>query len=137
MWQTVQVIEAELQADRFLVLLCKVVSEIKNILHHKHGTPERGQKSTTTAAPCQNHAWASPRAPRRLEGAHIHHRRWKNAGSRLNGAVESVQGPKLARKGPCVHLLEVEARTGVFVLAFYELKRPISGFAEKPRLILV
>ena len=29
------------------------------------------------------------------------------------------------------------ARTGVFVLVFYELKRPISGFAGKPRLILV
>ena len=38
------------------------------------------------------------------------------------------------------------ARTGVFVLVFYELKRPISGFvddqmddrfAEEPRMILV
>jgi hypothetical protein len=29
------------------------------------------------------------------------------------------------------------ARTGVFVLVFYELKRPISGFAEKTSMILV
>ena len=29
------------------------------------------------------------------------------------------------------------ARTGVFVLVFYELKRPISSFAEKQSMILV
>ena len=42
MWQTVQIIEADLQADRFLVLLCKVGSETKKIEYLKVGVSERG-----------------------------------------------------------------------------------------------
>ena len=47
-------------------------------------------------------------------------------------------GPVEIRRFRCQHaLLKNMARTGVFVLVFYELKRSISGFAEKPRMILV
>jgi len=53
-----------------------------------------------------------------------------------SGGARQPAGRRAAR-GAAQLTLEVEARTGVFVLVFYVLKRPFSGYAEKPRMILV
>ena len=52
------------------------------------------------------------------------------------GGARQPAGRRAAR-GAAQLTLEVEARTGVFVLVFYKLKRPIRGFAGKPSMILV